>query len=60
MAGAGLAGAEGAEVVGSRTIELERSPPSIARLNEVIVKTMATPVVTLPSSVGVPIEPNTA
>src|SRR5262249_57370502 len=71
VAGAGVpgaAGAPGAAGVGalagggaaSRTTELARSPPRMASVNDVIVKTIAMPVVILPRSVGVPIDPNTA
>src|SRR5581483_8962129 len=66
-AGAGAAGAAGAGAVaaggaaaGSRTTELPPRPPSSASENDVIVKTMAMAPVILPSTVGVPIEPNTA
>src|SRR2546427_2324828 len=62
-AGVGDAGAAGALAGGgaaSRTTELPRSPPRIASVNDVIVKTIAMPVVILPSKVGVPIDPNTA
>jgi hypothetical protein len=58
VAGAGVAGAVAG--TGSRTTELERSPPSSARLNEVIVNRIATTAVILPTTVGVPIEPKTA
>jgi len=60
---AGAAGAAGALAGGgaaSRTTELPRSPPKMASVNDVSVKTMAIPVVILPSKVGVPIEPKTA
>src|SRR5438067_9823368 len=60
---AGAAGAAGALTGGgaaSRTTELPRSPPKMASVNDVSVKTMAIPVVILPSKVGVPIEPKTA
>src|SRR5206468_7685858 len=70
VGGAGAAGAAGADPAGagaaagggaaSRTTELPRSPPRIASVNDVIVKTIAMPVVILPSKVGVPIDPNTA
>src|SRR5206468_5851525 len=61
----GAAGAAGAGVLAgggaaSRTTELARSPPRMASVNDVIVKTIAMPVVILPRSVGVPIDPNTA
>src|SRR5262249_36264197 len=59
----GAVGAAGAGALtggASRTTELARSPPSMASVNDVNVKTMAMPVVILPSKVGVPIEPNTA
>src|SRR4030095_5433662 len=64
-AGAGVAGAAGAGALAgggaaSRTTELARSPPRMASVNDVIVKTIAMPVVILPRSVGVPIDPNTA
>src|SRR4029453_11881826 len=65
--GAGAAGAPGAGAgalaggaAGSRTTELARSPPRMASVNDVIVKTIAMPVVILPRRVGVPIDPNTA
>src|SRR5439155_1284240 len=48
-AGAGATAGAGA---GSRTTELARSPPRIASVNDVIVKTTAMPVVILPSSVS--------
>src|SRR5580765_8457319 len=57
---AGFAGALAGGGTASRTTELPRSPPSIASVNDVSVKTMAMPVVILPSKVGVPIEPKTA
>src|SRR4029453_13323748 len=61
-AGAGVAGAAGAlaGAGASRTTELPCSPPRMASENEGSAKTIAIPVVILPSSVGVPIEPNTA
>ena len=66
-AGAEGAGVEGARTsparpgaLGSRTTDDERSPPRMARLNDVTAKRSATLVVILPSSVGVPMEPNTA
>src|SRR5438094_4460681 len=64
--GAGVPGAAGAGVAGavvgagSRTTEPVRSPPSRARLNDVMVKRIAITAVILPTTVGVPIEPNTA
>ena len=41
-------------------IVVPRLPPWEASQNDVIMKTIATPAVTLPSKVGVPMEPNTA
>src|SRR5712664_983893 len=56
-AGAGALDGGGAA---SRTTELARSPPRMASVNDVTANTMAMPVVIFPSSVGVPMEPNTA
>src|SRR5262249_28358464 len=58
--GAAGAGALAGGGAASRTTELARSPPRMASVNDVIVKTIAMPVVILPRSVGVPIDPNTA
>src|SRR5205823_2401403 len=58
----GVAGSEaGADTGGaSRTTDDVRSPPRIASENEVSVKMIAMTPVILPSTVGVPMEPNTA
>ena len=65
VAGAGLedAGADGAGAVapaGSRMTEVLRSPPISASENDVIVNRTAIAPVILLSTVGVPMEPNTA
>jgi len=52
-------GAGALPATGSRMTE-PRSPPSKARLNDVIANTIAIPVVIFPSTVGVPMEPKTA
>src|SRR5437773_3411653 len=57
----GAGGVAGTDTGGaSRTTDEDRSPPRIASENEVRVKMIAITPVILPSTVGVPIEPNTA